>query len=80
MDYKEVICFRFVRDSPWTEDLKMKVQDCFEEIIRACIINKNLVIVEHGSTEEEERSDGNWMDNGEVKLMLTDEMVSWLEL
>ena len=59
---------------PWTEDLKMKAEECFEEIIRACIINKNLVIVEHRSTEEEERSDGNWMDNGEVKLMLTDEL------
>ena len=25
----------------------MMIEDCFEELIRACIINKSLVIVEH---------------------------------
>ena len=76
----QVICFQFVRDSPWTEDLKMRVEDCFEELIRACIINKSLVIGEHGSKKrytEEELDD--WMGNREVKPMLTDDMVSCLE-
>ena len=27
----QVICFKFVRDSPWTEDLKMMIEDSFEE-------------------------------------------------
>ena len=62
----KVMCFHFVRDSPWTEDLKMRAEDCFEEIIRACIINKKLVIVEHASTEEV--TDDNCMDNREAKL------------
>ena len=74
----DVICFCFVIDSPWTVDLKMRAEDCFEEIMRECIINKKLVVVEHASTEEQERSDDNWIIDGEAKLMLTDEMVSWL--
>ena len=48
----EVICFQFVRDSLWTEDLKMMIEDCFEELIRACISNKSLVIVCGACIEE----------------------------
>ena len=65
-----VICFDFVGDSPETEDLKIMVEDCFEELIRACIIDRSLVIVESGSKKrytEEELTD--WMGNREVKLM-----------
>ena len=67
---ERVICFDFVEDSPETEDLKMMVEDCFEELIRACIIDRSLVIVESGSKKrytEEELTD--WMGNREVKLM-----------
>ena len=46
---ESVICFDFVGDSPETEDLKIMVEDCFEELIRACIIDRSLVIVESGS-------------------------------
>ena len=53
----QVLCFRFVRDSPWREDVKIMVEECFEELIRACIINNSFVIVEHASkkryTEQE---------------------------
>ena len=45
----QVLCFRFVRDSPWREDVKIMVEECFEELIRACIINNSFVIVEHAS-------------------------------
>ena len=45
---ESVICFDFVGDSPETEDLKIMVEDCFEELIRACIIDRSLVIVESG--------------------------------
>ena len=65
-----VICFDFVGDSPETEDLKIMVEDCFEELIRACIIDRSLVIVESGSKKrytEEELTD--WMGKREVKLM-----------
>ena len=67
---ESVICFDFVGDSPETEDLKIMVEDCFEELIRACIIDRSLVIVESGSKKrytEEELTD--WMGNREVKLM-----------
>ena len=67
---ESVICFDFVGDSPETEDLKIIVEDCFEELIRACIIDRSLVIVESGSKKrytEEELTD--WMGNREVKLM-----------
>ena len=67
---ESVICFDFVGDSPGTEDLKIMVEDCFEELIRACIIDRSLVIVESGSKKrytEEELTD--WMGNREVKLM-----------
>ena len=44
---ESVICFAFVGDSPETEDLKIMVEDCFEgELIRACIIDRSVVIVE----------------------------------
>ena len=65
----QVVCFKFVIDSPWTEDLKMMIEDCFEELIRACIINKSFVIVEHASKKlytEEELTD--WMGNRVVEL------------
>ena len=46
------------------------VEECFEELIRASIINNSLVIVEHASkkryTEQELTS---WMIDNEVKLM-----------
>ena len=67
---ESVICFDFVGESPETEDLKIVVEDCFEELIRACIIDRSLVIVESGSKKrytEEELTD--WMGNREVKLM-----------
>ena len=32
----EAICFHFVRKTPWTEDMKRKAEESFEEIIRAC--------------------------------------------
>ena len=67
---ESVICFDFVRDSSETGDLKIMVEDCFEELIRACIIDRSLVIVESGSKKcytEEELTD--WMGNREVKLM-----------
>ena len=68
---ESVICFDFVGDGPETEDLKIMVEDCFEgELIRACIIDRSLVIVESGSKKrytEEELTD--WMGNREVKLM-----------
>ena len=48
----------------------MMVEDCFEEIIRAC--DKTFVFVEYESTEE------NVTDEG--KLMLTDKLVSQIEL
>ena len=66
----QVLCFRFVRDSPWREDEKIMVEKCFEQLIRASIINNSLVIVEHASkkryTEQELTS---WMIDNEVKLM-----------
>ena len=70
----QVICFQFVRDKCYVfnlriEDLKMMIEDCFEELIRACIINKSFVIVEHASKKrytEEELTD--WMGNREVEL------------
>ena len=66
----QVLCFRFVGDSPWREDVKIMVEDCFEELIRACIINNSFVIVEHASkkiyTEQELTG---WMIGNEVKLM-----------
>ena len=53
----QVLCFKFVKDSPWREDVKMVTEDCFEGLIRACIINNSVVIVEHASkkryTEQE---------------------------
>ena len=58
----EAICFRFVRNTPWTEDMKIKAEESFEEIIRAC--NKTFVFVQYESREE------NVTD--EAKLVLTD--------
>ena len=66
----EAICFYFVRNTPWTEDMKIKAEGSFEDIIRAC--DKTFVFVEYESREE------NVTD--EAKLVLTDELVSWLEL
>ena len=66
----EAICFHFVRKTPWTEDMKRKAEESFEEIIRAC--DKTFVFVEYESTEE------NVTDEG--KLMLTDKLVSQIEL
>ena len=66
----EAICFHFVRKTPWTEDMKRKEEESFEEIFRAC--DQTFVFVEYESTEE------NVTDEG--KLMLTDKLVSQLEL
>ena len=64
------VCFCFVRDSPWRENVKIVVEESFEELIRASIINNSLVIVEHASkkryTEQEQTG---WMIDNEVKLM-----------
>ena len=66
----EAICFHFVRKTPWTEDMKRKAEESFEEIIRAC--DKTFVFVEYESTEE------NVPDEG--KIVLTDKLVSQIEL
>ena len=66
----QVLSFRFVRDSPWREDVKIMVEECFEELIRACIINNSLVIVEHASKKRyTEQELTGWMIGNEVKLM-----------
>ena len=66
----QVLCFRFVRDSPWREDVKIMVEECFEELIRACIINNSFVIVEHASKKRyTEQELTGWMIDNEVKLM-----------
>ena len=66
----QVLCFRFVRDSPWREDVKIMVEECFEELIRACIINNSFVIVEHASKKRyTEQELTGWMIGNEVKLM-----------
>ena len=66
----QVLRFRFVRDSPWREDVKIMVEECFEELIRACIINNSLVIVEHASKKRyTEQELTGWMIDNEVKLM-----------
>ena len=66
----QVLCFRFVRDSPWREDVKIMVEECFEELIRACIINNSVVIVEHASKKHyTEQELTGWMIGNEVKLM-----------
>ena len=46
----EAICFHFVRKTPWTEDMKRKAEESFEEIFRAC--DKTFVFVEYESTQE----------------------------
>ena len=66
----EAICFHFVRNKPWTEDMKRKAEESFEEIFRA--YDQTFVFVEYESTE------GNVTDEG--KLMLTDKLVSQLEI
>ena len=66
----EAICFHFVRNTPWTEDMKRKAEESFEEIFRAC--DKTFVFVEYESTEE------NVTD--EAKLVVTEKLVSQLEL
>ena len=66
----QVLSFRFVRDSPWREDVKIMVEECFEELIRACIINNSVVIVEHASKKHyTEQELTGWMIGNEVKLM-----------
>ena len=66
----EAICFHFVRNKPWTEDMKRKAEESFEEIFRAC--DKTFVFVEYESTEE------NVTD--EASLVVTEKLVSQLEL
>ena len=66
----QVLCFCFVRDSAWREDVKIMVEECFEELIRACIINNSVVIVEHASKKHyTELELTGWMIGNEVKLM-----------
>ena len=64
----EAICFHFVKNKPWTEDMKRKAEESFEEIFRAC--DKTFVFVEYESTEE------NVTD--EAKLVVTEKLVSQL--
>ena len=64
----EAICFHFVRNKPWTEDMKRKAEESFEEIFRAC--DQTFVFVEYESTEE------NVPD--EAKLVVTEKLVSQL--
>ena len=64
----EAICFHFVKNKPWTEDMKRKAEESFEEIFRAC--DKSFVFVEYESTEE------NVTD--EAKLVVTEKLVSQL--
>ena len=66
----EAICFHFVRKTPWNEDMKRKAEESFEEIFRSC--DQTFVFVEYEPTEE------NVTDEG--KLMLTDKLVSQIEL
>ena len=66
----EAICFHFVRKTPWTEDMKRKAEESFEEIFRAC--DQTFVFVEYESTEE------NVPD--EARLVVTEKLVSQLEL
>ena len=40
----QVLCFKFVKDSPWREDVKMVIEDCFEELIRE-LIDLNICII-----------------------------------
>ena len=62
----DAICFHFVRDKPWTEDMKRKAEESFEEIFRAC--NQTFLFVEYESREE------NVTDEG--RLIVTDKLVS----
>ena len=64
----EAICFHFVRNTRWTEDMKRKAEESFEEIFRAC--DKTFVFVEYESTEE------NVPD--EARFVVTDKLVSQL--
>ena len=64
----EAVCFHFVRKTPWTEDMKRKAEESFEEIFRAC--DQTFVFVEYESTEE------NVTD--EAKLVVTEKLVSQL--
>ena len=68
MKSTEAICFHFVRKTPWTEDMKRKAEESFEEIFRAC--DKTFVFVEYQSTEENVPE--------ETKLIVTDKLVSQL--
>ena len=50
--------------------MKIMVEECFEELIRACIINNNVVIVDHASKKRyTEQELTGWMIDNEVKLM-----------
>ena len=50
--------------------MKIMVEECFEELIRACIINNSFVIVEHASKKRyTEQELTGWMIGNEVKLM-----------
>ena len=65
----QVLCFKFVKDSPWREDVKMVIEDCFEELIRACIIDNSVVIVEHASKKRyTEQELAGWMIE-DIKLI-----------
>ena len=66
---EEAICFHFVKNKAWTEDMKRKAEASFEDIFKAC--DKTFVFVEYESTHE-------LTDEG--KLVMTDKLVSQLEL
>ena len=65
---EEAICFHFIKNKPWTEDMKRKAEASFEEIFKAC--DKTFVFVEYESTHVTD----------EGKLVMTDKLVSQLEL
>ena len=64
----EAICFHFVRKMPWTEDMKRKAEESFEEIIRAC--DKTFVFVEYESTEENVTDEGKLVSQIELYDLL----------
>ena len=50
MKSSDAICFHFVRDKPWKEDMKRKAEESFEEMFRAC--NQTFIFVEYESRED----------------------------
>ena len=66
MKSSDAICFHFVRDKPWTEDMNRETEESFEELFRAC--KETFIFVEYESRED------NVTDEG--RLVVTDKLVS----